>query len=320
MERYTSRHLVIKVDVFALFKTQGFVILNTLANMAMFVQVVESGSFAAAADASGVSATMVAKHINAIERRLGATLLHRTTRRQQLSDVGRLYYERCKHALADVALAEASGSELQASPRGQLRLVCPVGFGSHSLVPALSEYMALYPEVDVELTLDNRRPNLADGGHELGILIGDVTDAGLVARPLRPYRRVLAASPDYLARHGCPGHPEQLAGHSCLGLSYWRHSNLWRLVRADGATCEVSVQGRFTASQGSALCLAARSGIGIVLQPEVVLADDFVTGRLLPVLPDWSLIPSPMHLIYAQDIRPSAKLRSAIDFLMERFG
>jgi DNA-binding transcriptional LysR family regulator len=293
---------------------------NTLANMMMFVQVVDAGSFAAAADASGVSATMVAKHVSAIERRLGATLLHRTTRRQQLSDVGRLYYERCKQALAEVALAEASASELQSSPRGRLRLVAPVGFGSHSLVPALGDYMARHPEVSVELTLDNRRPNLSDGGHELGILIGDVTDTGLVARPLQPYRRVLAASPAYLARHGCPEHPEQLVRHSCLGLSYWRHSNRWQLVGPAGATCEVTVQGRFTANQGNALCTAALSGIGIVLQPEVVLADDLASGRLLPVLPDWSLTPSPMHLIYAQDHRPSAKLRSAIDFLVARFG
>lgn len=294
--------------------------MNTLANMAMFVQVVEAGSFAAAANASGVSATMVAKHVAAIERRLGATLLHRTTRRQQLSDVGKLYYERCRQALAEVALAEASASELQASPRGQLRLVAPAGFGSHSLVPALSDYMTRYPDVEVELTLDNRRPHLADGGHELGILIGDVTDASLVARPLRPYRRILAASPAYLARHGHPEHPEQLAGHSCLGLSYWRHSNRWRLVGPEGASCEVTVQGRFTANQGNALCIAALNGLGIVLQPEVVLATDIASGRLFPVLPGWSLTPSPMHLIYAQDQRPSAKLRSAIDFLVERFG
>jgi DNA-binding transcriptional LysR family regulator len=201
-----------------------------------------------------------------------------------------------------------------------LRLVAPVSFGSHSLVPALGEYMARHPDVSVELTLDNRRPNLADDGHELGILIGDVTESGLVARALRPYRRVLAASPGYLALHGNPECPEDLAQHACLGLSYWRRSDHWRLVGPDGTTRGVTVQGRFTASQGNALRIAALSGIGIVLQPEPVLADDLATGRLLPVLPGWSLTPSPMHLIYAQDLRPSAKLRSAIDFLVERFG
>jgi DNA-binding transcriptional LysR family regulator len=263
---------------------------------------------------------MVAKHIRTIEQRLGARLLHRTTRRQQLSDVGRLYYERCKHVLAEVELAEASASELQASPKGQLRLIAPVSFGSHSLVPALSDYMALYPEVSIDLTLDNRRPNLLDKGFELGIHIGEINEPGVVARPLQPYRRVLAAAPSYLARHGQPEHPEQLSEHACLGLSYWRRHDYWRLVGPAGETRNVNVRTRFTANQGNALRIAALSGVGIVLQPEVVLADDLATGRLLPVLPEWSLLPSPMYLIYPQDLRPTAKLRSVIDFLLASFG
>ncbi|WP_350015487.1 LysR family transcriptional regulator [Rhodanobacter sp. IGA1.0] len=294
--------------------------MNKLAGMEMFVRVVESGSFTAAAELSRVSPTMVAKHVRAIEDRLGARLLHRTTRRQQLSDVGRLYYERCKQALADVELAEASASELQSSPRGRLRLVSPVSFGSHSLVPALSEYMARHPEVGVELTLDNGRPSLVDEGFELGIHIGDINEPGLVARPLQPYRRRLAAAPAYLERHGQLDHPQQLVAHECLGLSYWRRHDLWRLVGPGGATCNVAVQGRFTANQGDALRIAALNGIGIVLQPEAVLADDLASGRLLPVLPEWSLAPSPMYLIYPQNLHPTAKLRTVIDFLVERFG
>jgi DNA-binding transcriptional LysR family regulator len=294
--------------------------MNKLAGMEMFVRVVESGSFSAAAEISQVSATMVAKHIRAIEDRLGARLLHRTTRRQQLSDVGQLYYERCKQALADVELAEASASELQSRPRGRLRLVAPVSFGSHSVVPALSEYMEQHPDVSIELTLDNRRPSLLDEGFELGIHIGDIDEPGLVARPLQPYRRRLAAAPAYLARHGQLDHPEQLAAHECLGLSYWRRHDLWRLVGPHGETCNVNVRGRFTANQGDALRVAALNGIGIALQPEAVLADDLAAGRLLPVLPDWSLAPSPMYLIYPQNLRPTAKMRTAIDFLLARFG
>ena len=294
--------------------------MNKLASMEMFVRVVESGSFSAAAELSQVSATMVAKHVRTIEERLGARLLHRTTRRQQLSDVGRLYYERCKLVLAEVELAEASASELQASPRGQLRLIAPVSFGSHSLVPALGDYMNRHPEVSVELTLDNRKPNLLDEGFELGIHIGDIDEPGLVARPLQPYRRRLAAAPSYLARHGQPEHPRELSEHECLGLSYWRRHDRWRLVGPEGEVCAVSVQGRFTANQGNALRIAALNGVGIVLQPEVVLADDLAAGHLLPVLPAWSLMPSPMYLIYPQDRRPTAKLRSVVDFLLARFG
>lgn len=294
--------------------------MNKLASMEMFVRVVESGSFSAAAEASRVSATMVAKHIRAIEQRLGARLLHRTTRRQQLSDVGRLYYERCKHVLAEVELAEASASELQATPRGRLRVIAPVSFGSHSLVPALTEFMNQHPEVSVELTLDNRRPNLVDESFELAINIGDIDEPGVVARPLQPYRRRLAAAPAYLARHSALTHPEQLRDHDCLGLSYWRRHDLWRLIGPGGESCAVAVQGRFTANQGNALRIAALHGVGIVLQPDVVLADDLAAGRLLPVLPEWSLMPSPMSLVYPQDRRPTAKLRSVVDFLLARFG
>ena len=286
----------------------------------MFVRVVESGSFTAAATLSDVSPTMVAKHIRTIEQRLGARLLHRTTRRQQLTEVGRLYFERCKVVLAEVALAESSATELQSSPRGQVRLVAPVSFGSQSLVPVLAEYLARHPEVSVELTLDNRVCDLVDEGYELGIHIGDIDDVGLVARPLKPYRRILAAAPDYLARHGMPTHPDELGEHACLGLSYWRRHDLWHLSGPDGETCDVPVKGRFNSNQGSALRIAALHGAGIVLQPEASLVEDLDAGRLVRVLPGWSYRPTPMYLIYAQDRRPTAKLRSVIDLLMERFG
>ncbi len=294
--------------------------MDRLASMAMFVRVVEVGSFAAAAEASGVSATMVAKHIRLLETHLNAQLLHRTTRRQQLTEVGALYYERCKQALAEVALADASASELHATPRGSLRLIAPVSFGNFSLVPALNDFMARYPKVSIELTLDNRAPELIHDGYELGIHIGTLQDTSLVARPLRPYRRILAAAPSYLAQYGTPTHPEQLADHSCLGLSYWRHHERWHLHGPGDQVCNVPVQGRFTANHGDALRIAALGGAGIVLQPEPVLAADLASGQLVPVLPDWSYKPSSMSLIYAQDRRPTAKLRCAIDFLMARFG
>lgn len=294
--------------------------MDKLAGMAMFVRVVELGSFAAAADASQVSATMVAKHIRTIEQRLGARLLHRTTRRHQLTEVGRLYYERCRSALAEVDLAEASASELQATPRGRLRLVAPVSFGSESLVPALVEYLHRNLEVSVDLALDNRAHDLIREGYELGIHIGDLQDTSLVARPLRPYRRILAASPSYLDCAGRPRRPQDLSEHMCLGHSYWRLQGLWHLVGPEGETCEVAVKSRFTTNQGAALRVAALHGAGIVLQPEILLASDLDSGRLEAVLPQWSYQPTPMHLVYAPDRRPTAMLRSAIDFLVARFG
>ncbi len=294
--------------------------MDKLAGMAMFVRVVDSGSFAAAAERSCVSATMVGKQIQAIEQRLGARLLHRTTRRQHLTDVGQLYYERCKQALAEVELAESSASELQAAPKGRLRLIAPIGFGSDSLVPALVDFQTLHPDVAVDLVLDNRPYDLIGEGFELGVHIGEVSDDSLVARRLKPYRRILAASPDYLARHGMPEQPEDLTGHRCLGLTYWRRSDLWVLQGPQDERCRVAIRGRFTANNGNALRIAALHGAGIVLQPEALLALDISEGRLVPVLPGWSYVPSPTYLVYAQDRRPTAKLRAVIDFLMERFG
>jgi DNA-binding transcriptional LysR family regulator len=142
-----------------------------------------------------------------------------------------------------------------------------------------------------------------------------------VARPLSAYERILAASPDYLARHGEPTTPAQLSAHVCLGLSYWRRRDRWKLAGPDGAVYEVAVSGsRFTSNNGNALRMAALHGAGIVLQPEVLLADDIAAGRLVRVLPAWAYMPTPMYLIYAQDRRPTAKLRSLIDFIVDRFG
>lgn len=293
--------------------------MDKLSGMAMFVRVVEHGSFSAAADAAGVSPTMAGKQIRAIEASLGARLLHRTTRRQQLTEIGRLYYERCKQVLADVQLADASASELQAEPRGLLRIVSPVTFGSHRLMPAISDYLAMYPAVSVDLMLDNGTPDLSREGCELAIRIGAVAEADLVARPLQPYRRIMAASAAYLERRGTPMHPKDLSTHDCLGLSYWRRRDQWYLFGPDGEW-RSDVSGRLSADNGDALRVAALNGAGIVLQPEVMLADDLARGRLVQVLPEWTPVASPMYLLYAVDRRPTAKLRSMIDFLLKRFG
>ncbi|EGO8361399.1 LysR family transcriptional regulator [Escherichia coli] len=294
--------------------------MDKLAGMEMFVRVVECGSFTAAADLSDVSTTMVAKHIQAIEQRLGARLLHRTTRRQQLTEVGKLYYERCSRVLSEFALAEYSAMELQSSPKGLVQMVAPVSFGCQFLVPVLSSYMAQNPEVKIMLTLDNKIPDLTDGHYELGIHVGEVDKPNMVARPLRSYRRILAASPDYIRQHGTPEHPNQLGQFSCLGISYWVHQDRWELMGPNGETFKACIKGRFMSNLGNALRIAAVNGCGIVLQPESILMDDITQGNLVQVLPEWSYKPTPMYLIYPQDSRPSAKLRSVIDHLVKHFG
>jgi DNA-binding transcriptional LysR family regulator len=210
--------------------------------------------------------------------------------------------------------------ELQSTAKGLVHMVAPVSFGCQILVPALSVYMAQNPEVNVMLTLDNQTPNLSSGNAELAIHIGEIHQKDIVARPLHAYRRILAASPDYLRQHGTPTHPDQLSHFSCLGMSYWIHQDRWELMGPDGEIVKAVVKGRFMSNQGHALRIAALNGCGIVLQPESLLKEDIAEGRLVPVLPEWSYKPTPMYLIYQQDTRPSAKLRSVIDFLIQRFG
>jgi len=294
--------------------------MDKLAGMEMFVRVVDCGSFTAAADACGVSTTMVAKQIRAIEERLGARMLHRTTRRQQLTEVGQLYYDRCLRVLSEFSLAENSALELQSSPRGLVKMFAPISFGYQFLVPELSVYMSLNPDVDIMLTLENRISNFSNGNYEIAIQVGNVNEPGIVARPLKSYRRIMAASPRYLSIHGIPKHPSELINYSCLGISYWLTPNRWDLIGPDKQLFKASVKGRFMSNQGSALRIAALNDCGIVLQPESILLGDILQGNLVQVLPEWSYKPTPMYLTYQQDGRPSAKLRSLIDFIMERFG
>ncbi|WP_310631579.1 LysR family transcriptional regulator [Paraburkholderia sp.] len=294
---------------------------DKLAGMQMFVRVVESGSFAAAAALSNVTATMAAKHVREIEERLGARLLHRTTRQHKLTEIGALYYERCKRALHEFDQAEASAAELRSSPRGRLKIVAPVSFGSEKLAPVLADYLEQHPEVSVDLTLDNAPVDLMREGYHLAIHIGELDSADLVAHPLHAYRRVLAAAPSYLERHGQPETPGQLRDHACLGLAYWKKKEFfWALIGPEKQICHVPVDGRFTANDGRALRAAALRGTGIVLQPELLLENDIAEGRLVAVLPAWSHVHTPMHLVHSRELRPTAMLRSAIDFLVKRFA
>lgn len=287
--------------------------------MAVFVRSVESGGFAAAAKAFGLSATMVGLHVRALEDRLGSRLLNRTTRKQSLTEVGRLYYERCKRILAEIEIAEASGIELHAAPRGRLHIAAPVSFGVHALAPAIADYLALYPDVEIELTLNDRSVDLIEEGFEIAFRIGTLPDSSLITRALAPYRMVLCAAPAYLQRHGEPILPSDLVRHNCLGFAHWRVGREWHFEGPDGPS-SAAVRGTFRTNNGEALRMAARKGLGIVLQPEVLLIDDIKAGLLVPILTEHILPSRPMHILYLPDRRPTPKLRTFIDFAAERFG
>jgi DNA-binding transcriptional LysR family regulator len=292
---------------------------DRLTSMAVFVCAADKRSFTAAAETFGISATMVGKHVRWLEERVGAKLLNRTTRRQSLTEIGRIYRQRCKLLLADAEAADACADEMRTSPRGLLKIHAPVSFGSQRLAPALAAYLRIYPQVEVDLALNDRDADLVEEGYEAAIRIGALPDSGLVARALQPYRMWLCAAPAYLAEAGTPRTAQELAQHNCLGFAYWRKKNVWRLRKSE-RTEAVEVSGRLTVNNGQALRTAAIEGAGIIMQPEVLIGDDVASGRLVRLLSEYELPWRPMHIVYVADRRPTPKLRSFIDFVVERFG
>ena len=293
--------------------------MDRLTSMAVFVRTVERGGFAAAASELGLSPTMTGLHVRALEERLGARLLNRTTRRQSLTEVGRRYYERCKQILADIEAAEGDAMDLLSAPRGRLRITAPISFGTHALTPAIIDYLALYPEVEVDLSLNDRVIDLVDEGYEIALRVGALEDSSLIARKLAPYRLLLCASPDYLRRRGIPRQVEDLANHNCLSFVYARSGYEWRFTGPKGES-EVTIRGRFQTNNGDALRLAARRGLGIILQPAALLAEDIASGALVPLLAQHVPPSFPMHIVSLPDRWPTPKVRSFVDFVVERFG
>jgi len=293
--------------------------MDRLLGMEVFVAVVETGSMAAAAEHLKMSGPMVGKHVRALEKRLGASVLARTTRRQKLTEAGHGFYWRCKAILEEVRLAESSVEALRTVPRGRLRVSAPVSFGTVCIAPSLVDYMARYPDLSVELNLGDELVDLVEDGFDAAIRIGALPDSGLVARKLAPYEFVICASPAYLGRAGVPRTPADLATHECLGFMHWRRYQGWRLEGAESGPHPVP-QSRLVCNHGPALRTAALAGLGLVLQPLILLSDDIAAGRLIVVLEDTAPPPMPVHLIYPRDRQQLPKVRSFVEFVRHRFG
>ncbi len=286
-------------------------------SMKVYVLAVEKGSLSAAAVACGISATMAGNHLRTLEKRLGMQLLQRTTRRQHLTPFGEDYYARCKEILRLVAETDMQAQNQQLAPAGRLRVAAPVTFGTEALMPALPAYLDRYPEVSIDVSLSDRVVDLVEEGFEAAIRIGQLPDSALIARPLAPYRLMVCASPGYLERRGTPQRPEDLGQHECLSFAPAALVH-WRLTDQDGV-CRVPVSGRLQVNQGQALRVAAVHGLGIVLQPAILLAADVQAGRLVQLFPPHELPSRPMSVVYLPDRYRSARLRSFVDFLVERF-
>ncbi|WP_299793273.1 LysR family transcriptional regulator [uncultured Shewanella sp.] len=287
--------------------------MDRLKSMQVFVSVIQHGSFSHAATEFAVTSTMIGKHIKFLEAHLGTRLINRTTRRQSLTETGQLYYLECKRILDDIAEAENSLQTLENMPRGKVRINSPVTFGNIVLAPIVADFLQQYPDINIELTLDN---DLIDPLHEpvdVVFRIGELASSTLIARKLAVYEMVFCASPDYLAKHQAPLSLTDLIEHQCLGFSY---GDIQASLALQLDTRAFDQQhSRLTSNSGQALKVAALKGAGIILQPRLLLSGELMRGELIQVLGHQVPKPAPVHIMYKSKALP-LKTRVFIEFVM----
>jgi DNA-binding transcriptional LysR family regulator len=294
--------------------------MDRLGTMEAFTAVVDAGSFSAAALRMRSSKSLVSRQIAALESALGARLFQRTTRSLTLTEEGRRYHAQVVRILADIAEANQSLSNLQAAPRGLLRVNAPMSFGYLHLAPAIPDFLQQCPEVELDLTMNDRYVDLIEEGVDLALRLGRLADSSLVARKLAPARRVVCASPAYLKARGVPETPDDLKQHQCLCYSNIAANDEWRFVRRDGKSWPVEVKGRLHANNGDALREAALKDLGLVYLPTFIVGRDLQSGALVSVLTDYVAQDSGLYAVYPHARHLSPKVRAFVDFLASRFG
>jgi DNA-binding transcriptional LysR family regulator len=286
--------------------------------MASFAAVVDEGSFVRAADVMGLSKAAVSRHVNDLEHRLGIRLLHRTTRRLSLTTEGQAFYARCREVLASVEEAESEVTAHSGAPSGLLRVNAPLTFGVRHLAPLWGHFAELYPKVSLEVTLGDRVVDLVDEGFDLVIRISALTSPMLVSRKLASTRIVLCASPGYLAKHGTPMHPSELAQHRAIAYTYYSGRDEWEFIGPDGPV-SVRVNAVIHTNNGDTCRLAALEHQGIILQPTFIVGDDLERGDLVELMPQYASAEYGIYAVYPTRKFLPLKVRRLIDFLAAAF-
>lgn len=285
----------------------------------LFVQVADTGSLSRAAEALELSNAAASRHLASLEQRLGARLVERNTRRLYLTDTGREFYSRARTIVADLRDAESAVNATVLNPTGTLRITASLSFSMHHVAPLLREYTTRYPNVQVHLEAANRYMDIIDNNIDVAIRTRESEpDSNITIRRMAETRRIMAASPGYLARHGAPRTLEELQRHKLLIYTYANNPNELRFSK-NGITSVVTVKGLLESNDGQILRAAALDGMGILIQPTYILYDDIVAGRLVPVLDDWDLPRLTINLAYPSRKHLSAKVRTFIDFMAEHF-
>jgi len=289
--------------------------MDGFSDLNLFALVARNRNLAAAARELGVTPPAVSKRLAQLERRLGVRLMNRTTRRLSLTPEGELYLANGSRILDELSELEQLVTRSRGEPAGLLRVNASFGFGRTYIVPAISEFVARFPSMQIQLQLTERPMSLQEEGYDLGIRFGEVPDARIYARLLRKNRRIVCASPAYLKQHGKPSVPHDLARHACIVLRENDSAyGTWHFSRGKRAET-VKVDGALSSNNGSAVLRWALDGRGIAVRSEWEVAGHIARGELTPLLAEWSLPNADIHAIYLERNRLSAKLRAFVDFL-----
>jgi DNA-binding transcriptional LysR family regulator len=292
---------------------------DRLTSLTVFTRVVDSGGFSAAARRLNMSVTMVSNHVQALEDRLGARLLNRTTRRVSVTDTGKAYYQRCIQILAELEEADQAAGAQHSTPRGTLRL-----YASAALVrfisPVVHEFLSRYPETAIELTTGEHMVDLVEEGIDLAIRTTPPPDSSLIVRRLTPWRAILCCSPAYLETHEAPRSAEDLAAHNCLRYAFHPYGDDWRFTAPAGEAVSVRIAGNLLTNSADALRYATLAGQGLFLAPSFVVAEEIRDGRLVRLLPDYLPVEFAINAIYPHRRHLSIKIRSFIELVAERFA
>ncbi len=277
--------------------------------------VVAERGFSAAAARLEITTAAVSRRIKALEQRLGVRLLHRTTRRVQLTEAGELYYREVRRLLEDLAGVEQQLADVTGQPVGELRIVAPMSFGQRRLAPALARFAAAHPKLRVTLKLEDRETDIVAEGFDVALRIAYPADSSYVARPIGSVPRYLCASPDYLARRGAPQSPRDLLNHDCLHYSVISEREEWTFNGPDGEET-LAIRGVFCSNNGDVLAEAAGQGLGVTLLPDFIVGEALADGRLVRVLTAYERTPLTLFALYPSRHFVPAKTRLFIDHMV----